>query len=133
MEFCGYTNKTDKIDYDSNGFAIIPSNPKEFQFTFYPTNQKDTDYVKEEYIIFVSLMNKCESYYTYYLRIILESNVGYLGGVAIGEVKIYFDRNGISKVFVNDIENGNLIDRYDDCFDISPDEYLHLLFNKQTE
>jgi hypothetical protein len=120
MEFYGYTNNTIKLEYDINGFLILDKTEYiEFQS---PYHQNET------YSMSISCLQKNETHYTYDLSIIKESNYG--NSVAFGKVKIYYDESGITSILVNDEENAYLHDRYDDCFDISPEAYRHLLYNK---
>ncbi len=68
--------------------------------------------------------------YTYNLSMKLDDGHGTY--VAYGEIKIYcaVDENNkkyLADVLVNNVSNGPLHDKYDDCFDIYPYEYLHIL------
>jgi hypothetical protein len=122
MEFMGYKNDQDNLNlvYDSNGFLDIDLT-KIIVFTS-PCNDSNI------YSIAIALLQKTDEYYEYHLNVISESNYG--NSVATGDVKIYYDsvNHCIKSIFVNDIENADLYDKYGDIFDVSVKDYMHLLY-----
>ena len=120
MEFMGYKNDQDTLVYDSNGFLDIDLT----KIIFFTSPYNDNNIRS----IAIALLQKTDEYYEYHLNVVSESNYG--NSVANGDVKIYYDESGITSILVNDEENAYLHDRYDDCFDISPEAYRHLLYNK---
>ena len=124
MEFMGYKNDQDTLDYDSNGFLDIELT-KIILFTS-PYNDSNI------HSIAIALLQKTDEYYEYHLNVVSESNYG--NSVANGDVKIYYDsvNHCIKSIFVNDIENADLYDKYGDIFDVSVKDYIHILYRYQS-
>lgn len=120
MEFMGYKNDQDTLVYDSNGFLDIDLT-KIISFTS-PYNDNNIRSIA------IALLQKTDEYYEYHLNVVSESNYG--NSVANGDVKIYYDSSNhcIKSIFVNDIENADLYDKYGDIFDVSVKDYMHLLY-----
>ena len=128
MELLDYFNYTDKFTYDENNFLKIEQDKDmRFEFRTYIEDKNSLDSpLQNDYVrLFIMLKCKTETYYEFQIGICEYS--GYYINTASGNVKIYYDQNGINKVLVNDVENGILEDRYNDCFDITPQRYLHIL------
>ena len=120
MEFMGYKNDQDTLVYDSNGFLDIDLT-KNIYFTS-PYNDSNIRSIA------IALLEKTDEYYEYHINVVSESNYG--NSVANGDVKIYYDASNhcIKSIFVNDIENSDLYDKYGDIFDVSVKDYMHLLY-----
>jgi hypothetical protein len=105
------------LNYDSNGFLTGSQ-----QVFFNDTHSLVSFYY--------SLLENNDNYYKY--NITIQEEWSYASSVAYGTVEIFVDNNKINKVIVNDIENGTLKDKYNDCFDINPNKYLHLIYNNKN-
>ncbi len=118
MELLGYTNNTDKLEYDENGFII----PKEMVFFGESFDTTGTTSFKCE------LLEKTNESYKYNVTIQEENSHGHF--VANGTVQIFYDPvspEEIKEIFVNDIKDGKLRDKCADCFSIYPEYYIHLM------
>ena len=79
----------------------------------------------------VSLELKDNTKYVYDISIIEEGTD--FDFLSYGKVEIYYTYIDtynvikISKIIVNGVPNGILKDKYDDCFDIRPYKYIHIL------
>ncbi len=121
MEFLGYKNNQVTLNYDNDGFLVVDST--EYIIFKSPHNERNM------YSISISFCDKTPNYYQYHMSVIAETNYG--NSVAYGNIKIYYDsvNKRIKSIVVNDMENGNLCDKYDDCFDISVSSYIKILYN----
>jgi hypothetical protein len=133
MELLGYFNYEIQPGYDENNFLNI-ENPDVYSrviFKYDITGDKviDESMVNDYVLLSVNLNKKTESYYSYHIYIVECWNTH--ENVALGDVEIYYNQFGIEKILVNGVENACLEDRYKDCFNISPDSYLHILYKKQ--
>lgn len=120
MEFKGYKNDHDNLVYDRAGFLDIDLT----KIIFFTSPYNDSNI----YSMAIALLKKTDEYYEYHLNVISESNYG--NSVANGDVKIYYDsaNHCIKSIFVNDIENAYLYDKYGDVFDVSVKDYMHILY-----
>ncbi len=126
LNFLNYENKTVKLEYDDNGFLIGQINSgNNINIYFQDGNhfRQDGSYSA----FFAKLITKTDTEYIYSIRVAESIPNGDF--LALGTVKIIYDSNNkkISKIYVNDIEDGMLHDKYNDCFDIYPSSYIHLL------
>ena len=123
LELLGYpldSDIGDNISYDENGFIILNNNGLYSSLFFEDENQ-------DKATMFIHLREKTDTYYNYSIQVNETAGVAY-GGVGYGEdVKIYYVNGIISRITVNGVENGNLHDQYDDCFNIKPDMYMHII------
>jgi len=73
------------------------------------------------------LLSKSSDLYSYNVTVQEETLFGHF--VANGKVDIYLEnKNNIKEIFVNDVKDGKLHDKYGDCFFIYPEEYMHLIY-----
>jgi hypothetical protein len=121
MELLGNYNFTNNFKYDSNGFLIVESF---IDIIFF---DKTINKTKEDFqsTLSVSLKNKTNNTYTF--DITVTETYSYQN-VAKGTVEIQYDKNNITSVLVNGVQNGSLEDKYSDCFNIYPHRYLHILY-----
>lgn len=132
MELIGYYNYEDKFEYDDNGFLIPPIDNS---FIIFDSIQKGSEYIKsdnypEQALLKVYLELKDDIKYVYNISIIEEGTD--FDFLSYGKVEIHYnyindDISTIKKIIVNGISNGILKDKYDDCFDIRPSKYIHIL------
>ncbi len=120
MELFGCQIKAEcnnKLIYDSNGFLTGS------QLVFFDS---------ENFVVLFSytLLDNNNDYYAYNINIKEEWNRG--SSIAYGKVELFLKNNKIDKVIVNNVENGMLFDKYNNCFNISPREYLHLIYKNYT-
>ena len=81
--------------------------------------------------MFVSLNEKTDDYYIYSVQINERAgDYGTFGGVGYGVVKFYHVNGIICGIVVDDVEQGALRDMYNDCFNITPDMYVHIINQK---
>ena len=109
--------------YDNNGF-IIPNNSDNMNQYFFG------DYGSNYSSINIVLVSKSDNKYIYDIEIIERIPSGTF--IASGTVEIdynnqYQEINKIEKIIVNGVEDGLLNDIYNDCFDIYPYKYIHIL------
>jgi hypothetical protein len=127
MEFLGYKigNGYTHLDYDNDGFLV--GDTIELLTFISPDNKSNM------YHVSIECLGKTDEYYQYKINVIGESNYG--DSVAYGNVKIYYDSDSklIKSVFVNDVKNANLCDKYDDVFEIGVSSYINLLYNHYIE
>ena len=123
LELLGYPLIVDDenvITYDENGFIILNNNGLYSSLFF-------EDEPGNSATLFLHLIEKTDTYYNYSIQVNETAGVAY-GGVGYSEdVKIYYVNGIISRITVNGVENGNLHDQYDDCFNIKPDMYMHII------
>ncbi len=154
MGFLDYFNivsneNCNKIEYNQDGFFTPDSSitlylinhshsfndddgynePDEETFTYEQTFSDEEAFFSIKLLSF-NVLNSSVSEYTYNLNLSLDDGHGQY--VAYGEVKIYYstdenDNKYISDVLVNGVSNGPLHDKYNDCFNIYPYEYLPIL------
>ncbi len=130
MELLGYFNYEIQPSYDENNFLNI-ENPDVYSQVIFKNDITDINSsLSHDYVLLsVNLNKKTDSYYSFHIYIV--ECWGRHENVALGDVEIYYNQTGIEKILVNGIEDGFLEDRYKDCFNISPDSYLHILFNQK--
>lgn len=117
MEFLGYKNTSTKIEYDENGF--IKFNEMIFFGDKYETTGISSFTCK--------LVEKTSSSYNYGITVQEEIISGHF--VAYGNINIHLEKdNSIKEIFVNGVKDGKLYDKYDDCFSIYPEQYIHLIY-----
>jgi hypothetical protein len=127
MELLGYLNYETPVTYDENYFI----NSTDIYFSYDEDKSLlNTSNGGDGSRIHITLKEKTTSRYIFSITII--ETVNYYQNVAFGNVEIYYNQDGIEKILVNGIEDGYLEDKYDDCFDISPESYLHILYNRQN-
>jgi hypothetical protein len=127
MELLGYLNYETPVTYDENYFI----NSTDIYFSY----DEDKSLLNisnggDGSRIHIQLKEKTTSRYIFSITIIETAN--YYQNVASGNVEIYYNQDGIEKILVNGVEGGYLEDKYQDCFNISPDRYLHILYNRQN-
>lgn len=110
--------------YDNNGF-IIPNNSEDTNTYFFGNYGSDYSSIN------INLISKSDIKYVYDIQIIERISSGSCF-VASGTVQIYFNNQykhiqKIEKIIVNDVEDGSLLDIYNDSFDIYPYKYIHIL------
>ena len=124
LTLLNYENHSDTLEYDENGFLVGPiSNDTEIHIYFQDGNHYKED--RSYSAFFAKLISKNKNEYIYSIRIAESIPNGDF--LALGTVKIMYNYNKITSVYVNDVLNGMLEDRYNDCFDIYPFRYIHLL------
>ena len=126
LDLLNYENKTVELEYDDNGFLISQINSEDGINIYF--QEGEHFYQDGSYSVFYAkLITKTDTEYIYSIQITESIPTGDF--VALGTVKIIYDSNNkkISKIYVNDIEDGMLHDKYDDCFDVYPSTYIHLL------
>ena len=124
LTLLNYENHTVTLEYDENGFLVGPfDNDNEISIYFQDGNRFNDNGSYSAF--FAQLISKDKNEYIYSVRVcesILNGDF-----LALGTVKIMYDYNKITNIYVNDVMNGLLHDRYDDVFDIAPSDYIHLL------
>ncbi len=106
------------ISYDENGFIIINKTYMTIMFE---------DSERNRAIIFIHQKEKTDKYYQYSIQVNETAGVGY-GGIGFSEdVKININDGLITNIVVDGVENGSLRDMYNDCFNIKPDMYMHII------
>lgn len=126
LKLLDYENKTVELEYDENGFLINQINSEDGIYIYF--QEGEHFYQDGSYSVFyANLIRKINNEYIYSIQI--TESIPMANFVATGTVKIIYDSNNkqISKIYVNDIEGGMLHDKYNDCFDIYPSSYIHLL------
>lgn len=124
LTLLNYENHTVTLEYDENGFLVGPfDNDNEISIYFQDGNRFHHDGSYSAF--FAQLITKTDTEYIYSVRVCESITNGDF--LALGTVKIMYDCNKITYIYVNDVLNGLLHDRYDDVFDISPSDYIHLL------
>lgn len=121
MDFLNYKNDDIHLDYDDNGFLFLE---KSKSIYFKPNFSKIDSLISFN----IDYIFKNDMYYKYNISVIQECTYG--NSVAHGEVEIYYNESGLQNIIVNGKPFGDLTDRYNDCFEISPDSYIHLIYNK---
>ena len=141
-----------ELQYDANGFLIannsgqiIPliNNYTGNQDDGYRSDNDDNDDNDDNYQTFVSHeevsisigmtsfnVSDTNLSYTYHIHLSFDDGYGHYiahGNVIITCIKDEQNNRYISDINVNGTHNGALHDRYNDCFDIYPYEYLHIL------
>ncbi len=134
MELLDYFNYEIHTSYDENNFLKI-ENPDVYSRIIFKNNitgdeSIDSSLVNDYVLLSVNLNKKTDSYYSYHIYIVECWSTH--ENVARGDVEIYYNQSGIEKILVNGVENACLEDKYQDCFNISPDRYLHILYNRQN-
>ncbi len=134
MELLGYVNNDIKPGYDENNFLKI-ENPDVYSQIIFKNDMIGEEFVDsslaDDYLLLsVNLNKKTELYYSFHIYIV--ECWGTHENVAFGDVEIYYNQDGIEKILVNGVEGGCLKDKYQDCFNISPESYLHILYNRQN-
>ena len=131
IKLLGLLNKYHSFKYDENGFLVQSDqiyNDSMIEFNIYI--DKNEQEMKTQSPLFFSfrLITKSDTKYVYDISIIEEtpSNDNH----AYGIVEIYLDNNQITKIIVNDVEDGDLHDKYNDCFDIKPSGYMGVICSK---
>ncbi len=128
MELIGYYNYEDKLNYDQNNFLINVENNSNNIVYFDFDESKNKSNIGQSIFSF-SLNSKDENKYVYDVMIKEQTNTAEF--VAIGKVEIYYnivDSNiKFKQILVNGVINGPLHDKYNDCFIIYIETYLHLL------
>ena len=130
IEVLGLANKYHNFKYDENGFlepSTIIYNDSMIEFNTYTEDGKE---MKSHDTIFFTfrLITKSDTKYIYDITIIEETPTNDF--LAHGKVEICLDNQQISKIIVNDIENGYLHDKYNDCFNIKPSDYMGVIYSK---
>ena len=105
------------ISYDENGFIIIDKTYMTIMF-------KDSD--GNRATIFIHQNEKTDKYYQYSIQVNETAGVA-SGGIGSGDVKININDGVITSIVVDGVENGCLRDMYNDCFNIKPDMYMHII------
>jgi hypothetical protein len=119
-----YENNTDILEYDENGFLVGPfDNDTEISIYFQDCNRFHHNGSYSAF--FAELITKTDTEYIYSVRV--SESIPNGDFLALGTVKIMYDSNKITHIYVNDVLNGLLHDRYGDLFDIDPSDYIHLL------
>jgi hypothetical protein len=115
MELLGYKNTSTKIEYDENGFINFN------EMIFFGDDLLTTGLSSFKCV----LVEKTSDLYSYDIIIQEETTSGHF--VACGKVNIYLENGNIKEIFVNGVKDGKLYDKYDDCFSIHPEQYIHLI------
>jgi hypothetical protein len=116
MELLGYKNTSTKIEYDENGFINFN------EMIFFGDDFLTTGLSSFKCV----LVEKTSDLYSYNITIQEESILGHY--VADGKVNIYLENGNIKEIFVNGVKYGKLHDKYNDCFSIYPEQYIHLIY-----
>jgi len=130
MELLDYYNYSDKLNYDDKGFLINFDQIHKNVVYFNQKTENDKNFNSFEQSIFsFNLEYNDNEKYIYSISIIEEGNA--FDFVALGKVEIYYkiinSKIQIKNILVNGVINGELHDKYNDCFYIRPEHYLHLL------
>lgn len=133
MEILGYYNFEIQPSYDENHFLDIKDD-NQYSRVICKNEIESKELLdsslKDDYLLLsIHLNKKTESYYSFHIYIV--ECWGRHENVALGDVDIYYNQDSIEKILVNGIKDACLEDRYNDCFNISPDRYLHILYNKK--
>ena len=131
MELLDYENFEIKPTYDEKGFLDMSADPLKYYGVIFKnyieTKSLLNSPIEYDYLVLhLLLKTRKDQYYSFNIRI--TENWGVNQNVAYGDVEIYYDKDGIQKILVNGVENGYLRDLYKDNFDISPEEYIHILY-----
>jgi hypothetical protein len=138
MELLGYYNYSDKLNYDENrflkNFEEIHENVVYFneeKLVLGEKSNKNTNSIEQSIFNF-KLESKDAEKYVYSITIIEEGST--FDFMALGKVEIYYQirdsKIKLKQILVNGVINGPLHDKYNDCFNIRPEDYLHLLINE---
>ena len=133
MEILGYYNFEIQPSYDENHFLDIKDD-NQYSRVICKNEIESKELLdsslKDDYLLLsIHLNKKTESYYSFHIYIV--ECWGRHENVALGDVDIYYNQDSIEKILVNGIKDACLEYRYNDCFNISPDRYLHILYNKK--
>ena len=116
MELLGYKNTSANVEYDEHGFINFD------RMIFFGDDWYTTGISSFK----CTLVGKTSELYSYDVTVQEETNLGH--SVAHGKVDIHLKNgNEIKEIFVNGVKNGKLHDKYNDCFSIYPEEYIHLI------
>jgi hypothetical protein len=126
LSLLNYENHTVTLEYDENGFLIGPiNNENDTEISIYFQDGNHFNHNGSYSAFFAQLISKDKNEYIYSVRV--SESIPNGDFLALGTVKIMYDSNKITNIYVNDVINGLLHDRYDDVFDIAPSDYIHLL------
>jgi len=128
LTLLNYENHTvkDILEYDENGFLVCPiNNENDTHISIYFQDGNRFHHNGSYSGFFAELISKTDTEYIYSISVFESIPNGDF--LALGTVKIMYDSNKITNIYVNDVLNGLLHDRYNDCFDIAPSDYIHLL------
>jgi hypothetical protein len=142
IEILGLNNKYHTFNYDENGFLMASENVYNDTMIEFNTfiddegNEKNAD---DTLFFSYKLVRKSDNKYIYDITIIEETLNN--DNHAYGMVEIYYskknshpnnsedERQSIDKIIVNNVENGFLRDKYNDCFNIKPDDYMSIIYS----
>jgi len=111
-------NKLDAtLYYDKKGFL----EKKPHRVIYFNENSTTDNTISFTY----ELLEIKDNYYKYYICIQEEITRAHF--VATGIVEFFLQGKNIISIVVNGVENGKLHDKYDDSFDIRPEDYLHII------
>jgi hypothetical protein len=126
LTLINYENNTVTLEYDENGFLVGPiGNENDTEISIYFQDGNRFNHNGSYSAFFAQLITKTDTEYIYSIRV--SESIPNGDFLALGSVKIMYDSNKITNIYVNDVMNGLLHDRYDDVFDIAPSDYIHLL------
>jgi hypothetical protein len=126
LTLLNYENHTVTLEYDEYGFLIGPiGNENDTEISIYFQDGNRFNHNGSYSAFSAQLITKTDTEYIYSIRV--SESIPNGDFLALGTVKIMYDCNKIINIYVNDVLNGLLHDRYDDVFDIAPSDYIHLL------
>lgn len=124
-------NKNHIFNYDENGFLMQSDNKNKdslIEFNLYYDEEGIEKISSSSIFLSFQHIKKIDNVYSYNISIIEETPTADFH--AFGIVEIHYNDGNINKIIVNHKENGYLHDKYNDCFDIKPDHYMHLIYSK---
>ena len=133
-ELLGVINNRHNFNYDKNGFLIQSDNihnDSMIEFNVYYDEENNEQKSDDTMFFNFRHVKKTDNVYVYDISVIEETPTSDF--IAYGIVEIYYDNKGITKIIVNNVENGCLKDKYDDCFDIQPHHYINLICSKYKD
>ena len=130
FELLGVYNKHHIFNYDENGFLIQSSNEyNDSMIEFNKYYEKGYEKVSPRSVFFTFRKIKKDNNVCVYDIMIKEETIND-DNFASGIVEIYYNNEDITKIIVNNIENGCLLDKYNNSFNINPSHYMDLIYSK---
>jgi hypothetical protein len=133
-ELLGLINNQHKFNYDENGFLMQSDNihnDSMIEFNVYYDEKCIEQKSSDIHFFNFRQVKKSDNVYVYDISVIEETQKSDF--LAFGIVEIHYDGVDITKIIVNNVENGCLKDKYDDCFNIKPFCYMNLIYSKYKD
>jgi hypothetical protein len=134
VQLLGAYNKNHIFNYDNNGFLIQSFNEyidSMIEFNKYiKEDTKEGNEKTDNRTVFFTFRQIKKDNNLYVYDIMIKEEILNDDNFASGIVEIYYNENDITKIIVNNIENGYLLDKYNNSFNISPSHYMELIYSK---